>query len=757
MDIFTLLMLDKHLQLNVNFQKKTDSQKLSCPKNIAQYITGAAIIVILPIVITYLETSNSESSALTKEQGESVMHKLICLMFFISTCLFLCWNPGNVLAEEKHVLDDIVVTSIATASGAVKKLPYAPASVTIITKEELVAEDVVSLADALKGIEGITIYGGRKSGSISIRGMQTNATLILIDGKRLNSGFSDKANGMSEGLEVNNIPPIGAIERIEIIRGPMSALYGSDAIGGVINIITKKTTVKWSGSVGASGTWPQDNESGDSYQGDFYASGPIAGDKLSAKIWGFKKYHEEDEIENGFRQSDRQGLSGTLTFTPGARNSFNATLGHIDQDMESTEGLSSSTTQSVDYDFDSYAVGYKGTYNSFEAELNAYYKDIKRNGTNESWYPETKNSLVDGKLVLPMTDDYLTAGFQWKRDETTTQAGYKSPGDIYGRSSGMTEKALFAEYEWAMTKEFTLTAGARLQDNEYYGSHYTFRCYGVFVPAESWSIKGGYAGGYINPTLRETDPDIGNPQSWRNPRAYTYGNPDLLPEESDNFELGVYFTPGKSFSFNTTVFDIEYKNKIINTGRTEFLDADGNVILDSEGYIWGTYLNIGEATVRGLELAFEFLPVKSVVIRGNYTYTDSTMDASDAVVRAANGDIIVDWRFLEGKPLLGVPENKINMYVEWQINRKFSINTNIDWHDSESKVDWSKTISKESDYKMWDESLLTIDVGAGYQMTDMIRIFAKIYNVNNETRSSDADYTYLEEGRRYWMGLRVDF
>ena len=679
------------------------------------------------------------------------------LAFYLFLCLAAFCVASTALASDAYVLDPIVVTSSAAASGNVKKPPYAPGSVTVITGKELESRDVVSLADAVQGVEGVAIVGGRKSGSISIRGMDSGATLVLIDGRRLNSGFSDKANGMSEGLEANHIPPVSAIERIEIIRGPMSAVYGSDALGGVVNIITKKDLPKWVRSLGASATLMENGDSGNTYQADAYLSGPLWKDKLSARVWGFKKHHEEDDFEDGFYESDRQDISMALTFAPDEANEFFAHVEHIDQNMESTEGKSSDVSQSVYYDYDDQCVGHRGTYALFNSEIDLYRHKTERDGTNETWYPETENLVADAKITAPLQKHLATLGGQWKEDETRTAAGYKSTEGSYGRKSEMWERAIFVEDEWAVLEKLTLTAGLRYQDNEYYGDHWTSRLYGVYAIDEAWTIKGGYAGGYKNPTLRETDPNIGNPQSWRNPVAYTWGNPDLKPEESDNYEIALYYTPLSNFSFNATFFDTEYENKIINTGRTKFYDADGNPIVDSDGNIWGTYLNIGEATVRGLEFAFLYLPVPEVTIRGNYTHLDSKMDASDAVVYADNGDLIVDWRFLDGKPLVGTPENKAYLYGEWRIHRRFSVNATLNWQDGESNVNWSRTIAQESDYKMWDDELFTVDLGVSCRLTDFMTFYATVYNVGDEKRDTDADYTYLEEGRRYWFGLRADF
>lgn len=134
---------------------------------------------------------------------------------------------------KTHTLQSVVTT----ATGKEHLQKDAPASITIITQEEIESKPHKDLAEVLSGIPGIDIGGGMgRSGNaeISVRGMPSDYTLVLIDGKRQN--VSGAINTFNNGF----LPPLNAIERIEIIRGPLSTLYGSDAMGGVINIINKK-------------------------------------------------------------------------------------------------------------------------------------------------------------------------------------------------------------------------------------------------------------------------------------------------------------------------------------------------------------------------------------------------------------------------------------------------------------------------------------------------------------------------------------
>ncbi|MFC7205826.1 TonB-dependent receptor plug domain-containing protein [Comamonas endophytica] len=131
---------------------------------------------------------------------------------------------------------------VVSASGFEQELKQAPASISVVTRKELETKNYRDLAEALQGVEGIDVMGGTgKTGGldISIRGMPSDYTLILIDGRRQNVAGDVTPNGYGAALN-SFMPPVSAIERIEVIRGPMSTLYGSDAMGGVVNIITRK-------------------------------------------------------------------------------------------------------------------------------------------------------------------------------------------------------------------------------------------------------------------------------------------------------------------------------------------------------------------------------------------------------------------------------------------------------------------------------------------------------------------------------------
>ena len=174
-------------------------------------------------------------------------------------------------------------TVVVTAAGFEQKITDAPASISVITAEDLSHRPYMTLLDAVRDLEGIDVGETRDKtgqGTISMRGMGSDYTLILINGRRQNNHGDIYPNNFG-GNQFNHIPPLDAIERIEVIRGPMSTLYGADAMGGVINIITKRVLDTWSGSVSIGRTFEADSQFGDDATVDAFVTGPLVPGKLN--------------------------------------------------------------------------------------------------------------------------------------------------------------------------------------------------------------------------------------------------------------------------------------------------------------------------------------------------------------------------------------------------------------------------------------------------------------------------------------------
>lgn len=280
-----------------------------------------------------------------------------------SAIALTCLGQTAIADEATLELDDLVVS----AAGFEQKITEAPASISVISGEELQKKRVSSLAEALSEVEGVDVSGSvDKTGgmNISIRGMGSEYTLILIDGKRQNPAGNITPNNFV-GTKSSFLPPVSAIERIEVIRGPMSTLYGSDAMGGVVNIITKKVGAQWGGSVSVDTTLQEHYEYGDTRSTNLYLSGPLVTDKLGLALRG--RYQERDASDITYYEgsveasptmgwnpveSDIYNAGGRLTFTPTEDHDLSFDYDKTKQRYDSSEGQLGTLGASGGYDKD---------------------------------------------------------------------------------------------------------------------------------------------------------------------------------------------------------------------------------------------------------------------------------------------------------------------------------------------------------------------------------------------------------------------
>lgn len=161
-----------------------------------------------------------------------------------------------------------------------------------------------------------------------------------MDGKRVDTRGT-RPNSDNAGIEQGWLPPMEAIERIEVVRGPMSSLYGSDAMGGVINVITRKTSrTEWKGSLHGDATLQENRDSGDLFQTNAYASGPLIEGLLGVRVNGLPSRRAEDKIVNGYNEQRMRSGTAVFTLTPDEKNEFDFEIGRSLQDRNSTPGKS---------------------------------------------------------------------------------------------------------------------------------------------------------------------------------------------------------------------------------------------------------------------------------------------------------------------------------------------------------------------------------------------------------------------------------
>ncbi|WP_407412377.1 TonB-dependent receptor domain-containing protein [Acinetobacter sp.] len=333
-------------------------------------------------------------------------------------------------------LDTIVVT---TAGGYEQNIADAAATISVITAEELEKKSYSDVTDALKNVPGVFVQGGGTNQTISIRGMGSAYTLFLIDGKPMNDGSLLTTNGGVQGASVNFLPPIEAIERIEVIRGPSSSLYGSDAMGGVINIITKKHQDKVTASVRTEYIKAdQSNKvNNDATNTSVYVTAPLIKNLLSLQVTGGLQTIDESSLqkntsETGESEPDfnKKNISTKLVLTPNENNTITAEHSFTQQQRTHNPGRSytqyvSATGERINIEGKDYIAAGDNYYPAYDTGRSndkgaIYQSDLVPNTRSYS-------ELEKNRFSVSHEGDYenlkLTSYIQFDQDENNSIGG----------------------------------------------------------------------------------------------------------------------------------------------------------------------------------------------------------------------------------------------------------------------------------------------------------------------------------------------
>ncbi|MEE3268733.1 MAG: ligand-gated channel protein [Pseudomonadota bacterium] len=633
---------------------------------------------------------------------------------------------GAVAAQETPQLNDIVVT----ASGFEQQISSAPASISVISREELERGHYQNVTDALRDVPGVVVTGGGagdNGNDISIRGMPSQYTLILVDGRPQNSRES-RPNG-SAGFEQDWLPPLQAIERIEVVRGPMSTLYGSDAIGGVINVITRKVADTWHGNIQLDTVLQEDSASGDSRQANFYLSGPLVADRLGLQLYGRTSERDEDDIENGYEEKSLQSLTARLSLAASDNHDFTAEAGITEQDRRSlvgrsapAEGCRGGCTDSIgEYTNSHVALTHSGR---FEWGTSETFVQRERS-ENQSRDIEITNTTAKTSVVIPLGMHMLTVGASWEEesleDGTTNQISDRTAVEN-------SQWALFMEDEWMLTDAWALTGGLRLDDDDNYGSHLSPRLYSVWKMTPEWTLKGGVSTGYRSPNLREITPDWGQISRGGN----VYGNPDLEPETSLNKEIALLYGNDAGLNGSLTLFHNDFEDKITRIAcPIDICNAGPNQFGSDPTY----RVNIDDAVTQGVEASLSAPLSDTLALTASYTFTDSEQKSGEYA----------------GEPLTQLPRHQVSATLDWDVNARLSQWTKVSYRGEESQP-----TTGPSQSSIVAPSYTFVDAGIGYQLNDSTTVNAGIYNLFDERITYD-EYGYVDDGRRVWLGLNVAF
>ena len=662
-------------------------------------------------------------------------------------------NPDNSTTDATQ-LNTIVVT----ATGYEQDLSKAPASITVIDREELEKREYNDITDVLRHTPGVVVSGSGSAQTISIRGMSSNYTLFLVDGKR-QYGRDVNPNGDDAGFEKNILPPVSAIERIEIIRGPASTLYGTDAMGGVVNIITKKVSDRWSGSVELGSVIQDQGNAGDIQNGSVYLAGPLLENKLGLQLSLNKQKREEDAYVGGFRGTERESLNSRLSYILNDKHDLQLEANFVQQESETTVGKTvapannAADSSSRNYRH-VYALTHHGRY-SDQLDSTTYLQyENSKNPDRGNTQLGTKGIELDtwtfnNQWNWLLGNHTLSFGAHYKDEKLTDKATNRNPNAPEFSELTRWSAAAFLEDTWHLSDRFDLTAGLRYDHDENYSGHVSPRLYGVYSLNDQWTVKGGVSTGYKQPDIRAATEGFysvtgGGGSPLATGRGIIRANPDLDPESSLSSELGVNWQNDR-VKASLTAYVTQYKDRITEVRACE-TDTDGSSTNRNNWQEWKCFegdtpfyfiserINVDEAELKGMEATLEASLSDYTTLMANYTFTDSEFKTGE----------------FKGQPVNQMPEHMLNITVDHEINDALNVWSRLHYR-SETSAYLSRTSVAQP-----NPGYEFLDVGLNYKFTPNISGKFGVYNLLDE-KAEDRDGDQLLDGRRYGISLMAKF
>lgn len=675
---------------------------------------------------------------------------------------------------------------VTTARGTEQLLKDAPASITVISREELENKPHRDLAEALAGIPGVDVNTelGKTGGlKISIRGMPSNYTLILIDGKRTNvaGDINTNNNGWAQA-DTSFMPPLNAIERIEVVRGPMSTLYGSDAIGGVINIITKKSFDKYAVNIGLETTQNEDRQYGSGYMLNLFGVAPIIKDKLGIQLRSRYYFREPSDVKYqytitqpggggsapgvGSVVTDSAGFIGNPTmahiYDIGGRILYNLNdNNHIYLDSSYAnqwydnrkQQLGEHTSTAPEYIVrrNNTLLSHRGTYESWSMDNSIQFNQSWNDGRMTNTKPNHPREIAGKDVILETKnffdlpyENYLSVGgqywFSWMQDMVAKPTQF-SQHTI----------ALFAENEWEAFDGFRFTLGVRQNWNSRFGFNTSPKAYIVYEVIPDWlTLKGGVSAGYKAPYLNQLI--NGYYGFGRQGRLAFLGNPNLKPETSLNFEVTA-LTDNDYFESGVTYFYSLFWDKI----NLERVSETKNEALCGGEFSEGCSraMNVDKSYIQGVEVYAGIKPIYGISFDVNYTFTDSEQLTGN----------------LKGSPLTDTLDHRFNAKLgyTWE-DFHIYLRSEVQGNRFKGQV----TAQEKAILGEYYKPFMLLHLGMTYRINEHFKLNFAVYNLldknfaeyrhygwgngsNNNTPQIANLYNYIAEGRRYWFSINMDF
>lgn len=616
-----------------------------------------------------------------------------------------------------QVLDNQIEELLVNASLLPINSRRSANAITVIDREEIKNRAVTSVSDLLRDVPGLAVSRSGVQGSqtqIRIRGGEANHLLVLIDGI--------EANNASQSDELNWGTLVASdIERIEIIRGPQSSMQGSDALAGVINIITQSAEQPLSARVFVeSGSFDTQNNgfSAGINNGRFDARLGVSflqteGDNIART--GFEK----DGYENT-KINFKSGLnvSNQLRFDFSARQSDG--MNEYDADVN-FDGLVDD--QDNKSEFQNSAFGLKADYvsinNKWQHQLLISQSENDNEDFNKNILGTSTNSSKDqyrfiGSLFLGDLSRRISMLIE-REEENFQQRGIVNDYGSYGvfdpnQDRTRNTDSIALEYRADVSEKLTIAASIRVDDNSEFKNANTSRLEVIYELNDDASIRSAYGTAVKNPTFTERFGFYTN----------FIGNPFLEPEESVNWELGIdqRFFQG-SLNLAATFFNSKLENEI-----------DGNS-LDPITFGYTAINKQGLSKREGIELYLSGQLTDMLSLYASYTFTDS-------VELDANGQYQDEVRR---------PRNISSLNLSWQARKNLHLNTNVQFNGSQEDIVFPNNQTLDG--------FTLVNISANYSANEKLDIYLRLDNLLDENYEEVYSYQALGFGAHF--GLRYRF
>lgn len=596
------------------------------------------------------------------------------------------------VAQETPQEDTRLDTIIVDGSRLDQTLTEIGSSVSVITSEHMDELGVDFALDAVATAPGVTInqngaFGG--SASVRIRGASSDQTLVLIDGVPVSDPTGTGGGYNFAYLDTDNI------ERIEVLKGPQSTLWGSDAIGGVVSITTKRPTEGFSGSVfGEYGSFNTVRGgaaiSNANDAGDFR----IAATGLTTD--GISKADEDNgNTEDDAYDSQTIAARGGLNLPGSVRLESSLLWSDAESEYDSYSGGAQGNVADGDEVTNSETLSGNITLKAplFDGLLDNLvqigYSDIEReNRSNgvQSYYTEGDRALFRYQGTLNINEANKLA-FGAEREETSANSDESSVD------------SLFALYEFKPVDDLTLTGGLRMDDHETFGSETTGRVAAAWTATDQLVVRASWAQGFKAPSIFQSTYICSF-------CGLTEPNRNLKPETSEAYDIGVeWHSADQRLMLAATLFDQETENLI------DFSFTAG-------------YDNIAFVESQGVELVGAYTFTSWLNVSANYTYID-----------AEDGD---------GNELARLPETSANVTVTFDPEGPFSGAVLVRYNGEEANTNGT-------DLDSWTR----LDLTGSYDLNDKVELYGRIENVFDEDYQQILGYG--TPGTSGSLGLRLRF